>query len=118
MSVGNGFVGHLLDCRSALSAMQYDPHCVRCSAIKKVVMLRRKTQSNGCPEDEESAAQTSSDALVAKYGLTRGEVYDRLYVTRQVEIPTQKEYKEDVVWATRKTRRPGRPVFADIEEIG
>src|SRR5208282_2774022 len=96
----NGFVGHLLDCRSALARMEYDPRCVRCSQIKKVIHLRRKTTGAGCLEGEVDAAQAISDALVAKYNLTRGEVYDRAYAPP----PTKQVYEENVVWATRKKR--------------
>src|ERR1039458_171368 len=98
---GNGYTGHNLDGHTRLARMTFDPTCPRCVQIKKVVALRRKTTENGASEDEETSAQTISDALVAKYGLTRGEVYDRLYAPP----PTLETYKADVVWAERKKKK-------------
>ena len=93
--------------------MVFDQRCARCSAIKKVIYLRRKTVENGCHEDESNAAQTISDALVAKYGLTRGEVYDRTYAPP----PTLQTYKEDVVWSTRKSKSKRGPII-DLDDVG
>lgn len=110
---GNGFIGHNLDCASALAQMVYDPKCPRCAQIKKVIHLRRKTVESGCPEGEVDAAQTISDSLVTKYGLTRGEIYDRAYA----KPPTKIEHEEAVVWAVRKKGRR-RDDYSDITEIG
>jgi len=112
---GNGFVGHLTDppCKMRLAEMFYDSNCPRCCMIKKVVLLRRKRQELGCSEEEETAAQTISDQLVAKYGLTRGEVYDRLYTPP----PTVQEFKETVVWAVRKQKAKGGP-RRTLSELG
>ncbi len=110
----NGFLGHKLDCHTQLARMVFDVSCPRCAQIKKVVALRRKTTENGASEEEETAAQMISDALVTKYGLTRGEVYDRLYTPP----PTLEVYKADIVWAERKKKKRGRNDFSDIHEIG
>lgn len=110
---GNGYGGHNLDCTSALALMLYDPKCARCGQIKKVIFLRRKTIAAGCPESEVEAAQTISDALVTKYGLTRGEIYDRAYAPP----PTKIEHEANVVWAVRK-KKTHRDDYSDIEEIG
>ena len=111
---GNGFIGHLLDCTCRLSEMVYDPRCPRCAQIKKVIHLRRKTIEAGCPESEADAAQAISDQLVSKYGLTRGEIYDRAYAPP----PTKIQHEENVVWAVRKKKKTHRDDYSDIEEIG
>lgn len=113
MSSTNGFIGHNLDCTSALAQMVYDPKCPRCGQIKKVIYLRRKTIESGCLEGEVDAAQAISDALVAKYGLTRGEIYDRAYAPP----PTKLQHEENIIWAVRKKRK-FRDDYSDVEEIG
>jgi hypothetical protein len=117
MSHSNGFVGHNLDCHSTLALMTYDTSCPRCAAIKKVVHLRRKTVEAGCPEGEADAAQAISDSLVAKYGLTRGEVYDRLYAPP----PTLATYVEEKTWVVRRERikrTSKQERVAGLEELG
>lgn len=119
----NGFKGHSTPitpgfCKMQLAVGVYDPDCERCCGIRKVINLRRRTVENGASEQEEEQAQKLSDVLVAKYGLTRGEVYDRLYAPRATPPPTMQEFKEDIVWAVRKTRsRSGRKAN-DIQDIG
>src|SRR5258708_27511 len=76
---GAGALAHHLDCESNLSAMEYDSRCPRCSKIKAVIALGRKTEAQGCSPQEAATAQALALTLRAKYKLTRGECYDREY---------------------------------------
>ena len=105
-------------CHMRLAEGVYDPDCERCCGIRKVINLRRRVVENGASEQEQEQAQKLSDILVAKYGLTRGEVYDRLYAPRRAAAPTLQEFKEDIVWSTRKTRSRSGKKANDIMDIG
>ena len=91
-------MSHLLDCTSALSAMQYDSRCMRCSKIKAVVFLRRKTIRNGAAPQEFLSAKAMADRLIAAFGLTRGEVYDREYPQAALPpIATVRQRRKEVL---------------------
>jgi hypothetical protein len=81
---------HNLDCQSNLAEGEYDSACVRCTKIRQVVALRRKTTKNGASDAESHAASQIALRLIASFGLTRGEVYDRIYnpVIAQVQAQT------------------------------
>lgn len=83
-------------CMSNFGAMNYDDTCLRCSKIKIVIYLRRKSPDNGCSEAESTAAMALADRLIAKFQLTRGDIFDREYnavaITRRVTA--QKEYHD------------------------
>lgn len=80
---------HNITCTSNFAAMNWDPACTRCRFIKRVVFLRRKTIAQGASPQEEAAALELADSLREKYGLTRGEIFDRQFepVPTKLEAP-------------------------------
>lgn len=85
-----------LGCQTNMGAMNYDDSCLRCSKIKIVIYLRRKSPGNGCSEAESTAAMALADKIIAKFQLTRGDIFDREYnavaITRRVMA--QKTYHD------------------------
>ncbi len=91
---------HAADCRARFATMDFDSACARCKWIDRVVHLRRKLVSLGASQDEEDSALALADALIAKYKLTRGEVFDRLFAAPAVvaqAAPTREEFNEPTV---------------------
>jgi len=76
-------------CRTNFNLLVFDRTCPRCSKIKIVIDLKRKTTAHGASEGEESAALTLADSIIDKYKLKRGEVFDRLYPP-----PTKEQFVE------------------------
>lgn len=70
---------HELKCTSNLAAMLWDAKCLRCTKIKRVVLLRRKTTVNGASEGEMALALKQAEKIRLEFKLTRGEIFDRLY---------------------------------------
>ena len=95
---------HNINCKSILSSQQYDSSCLRCSKIKIVVFLRRKTLKNGAEFDEELAAHDKAESLIMTYNLTRGEIFDRTYTPPAV--------------IQQRRRAAKKPNIDDVESFG
>jgi|HubBroStandDraft_3_1064219.scaffolds.fasta_scaffold27021_8 hypothetical protein len=76
---------HNLDCKSSLSMELYDPKCLRCSKIKKVIALRRKQVKYGASIEEAKASYLLAAKIIDDFQLTRGETFDKKY--QDVAIP-------------------------------
>jgi len=70
---------HLDDCKCQPSRSQFDSRCPRGSTIWKIILLRRKTITNGCSIDESAAALALAQRLIRKHGLVAAELLDRAY---------------------------------------
>ena len=83
-------------CMSNHGAMIYDPECVRCMKINKVIMLKRKTIANGSTEEEAALAIIVADRLIKQYALTRGDIFDRQYNANAISrrVVAQKTYHD------------------------
>lgn len=95
---------HLLDCESNLAAGNYDNRCLRCTKIKHVISLRRKTVANGASVQEESSAKVIAQGIVQKFKLTRGEIFDREFRTEE----TERFYAQQRAEVIRKKRTRGK----------
>lgn len=108
-------------CQSNFGAMNYDDTCLRCAKIKIVIYLRRKSPSNGCSEQESAAAMALADKIIAKFKLTRGDIFDREYnaVAIAKRVTAQKEYHDKYGAANvrnqpwNKTSRPNAKQMRD-----
>ena len=105
---------HNLNCTSQLASMHYDPTCTRCSKIKKVVFLRRKTVANGATSQEESTALEQADRIRETFKLTRGEIFDRQFEV----VPTLVEQKETFKAAPTKAARKTKIHSTFVTELG
>jgi len=76
-------------CTSAPAIGDFDKRCPKCKQIWRVVLLRRKSVALGASEQEQEAAYAVADSIIDKYGLRRGEVFDRLYPP-----PTKEQFAE------------------------
>jgi len=96
---------HLIDCQRKLAEMVYDGRCMRCSKIKQVIHLRRKTIKNGASEFEESAAESIARRLIETCELTKGEVRDPEYAEVMIVARHQAAATEQ-----KRRRRRGRTI--------
>lgn len=97
---------HNRDCTSSFGAMRYDLQCVRCTKIKKVIMLKRKNLRNGCSQEETVAAMMLARRLVEDYELTRGEVFDREYDPEMLAARKESQRRWHQQYGPAGVRRP------------
>lgn len=77
---------HSEKCHSIIVRSEFDLSCPLCSILHKVIMLRRRTITNGSSMSEMETAFRLAIALIAKYQIPPALLNDRLYTS-----PTQSE---------------------------
>jgi hypothetical protein len=90
-------VKHSETCQTVYLTSSYDKSCPRCAVAWKVIQLRRKNLANGAGWNETARAEQVAQTLIAKYGISKAEIIDRLYTSPTNQIARNRRKSSTVL---------------------